>query len=426
MFTRHGDRTPSRPLMQENRRNEESSYWVSRLPSPNSWRVLRQFCAYFPVEGGSQDFLELKRNPYGFLTEKGLEQLNEHGRRFRARYIRLGLHDHEQGCSFEDLWDVHAYSTNYLRTVLSVQSFLSGLYDIPRSRDALRGVNLNQSMEYWPLDETGENMEFDNVAPLTTVVIRDIQTDPLNAFDRNPDLMDRLSTEVMTSESFRHHDGKAAPLAARLASMLPGLVKDRSTDYAAKSPSGINWIEAADHFVCREAHSVPLAKYSDLETDNRMEVMLQAMSHPTLAHLSWRFRQWYQNQALLAAVAAPPLREILGQIDSTAASTDSVGEPRPFVVYSCHDITILGILYAIKAEILETNERFWPPYGSHLAFELVRQLDGDHVIRVILNGQSLRSLDVETGPLCNNGMLRHSDLERTVSNLEASGELSVL
>jgi Histidine phosphatase superfamily (branch 2) len=136
------------------------------------------------------------------------------------------------------------------------------------------------------------------------------------------------------------------------------------------------------------------------------------MSHPTLAHLSWRFRQWYDSKALLAAVAAPPLREILNQMETTSQGRTR----RPFVVYSCHDITILGILYAINAEVLQNDERFWPPYGSHLAFELVRCGDGAHVIRIVLNGQSLRSLVVEPDK-----MLRIVDATRIVSNLEAQG-----
>lgn len=425
MFTRHGDRTPSRPLMPNHKRQEESAYWVSRLPAPSSWAVFCHFSAYFPVEG-NQSFLELKRNPYGFLTEKGVQQLNEHGKRFRARYLKHGLHDYELGGSFEDIWDVQAYSTNYLRTVLSVQSFLSGIFDVPQSCQTRR-TDPNLYLEHWPASEmdctgnAGSDL-VSNISPLTSVVIRDVQQDPLNAFDRNPDLMDRLSTEVMSSETFRCHDGKAAPLAARLASMLPGLVKNRSSDYAVKSPSGINWVEAADHFVCRDAHQVPLAKFSDLEEDERMEETLKAMSHPTLAHLSWRFRQWYQNQALLAAVAAPPLREILGQIETTAAnSTNSYGL-RPLVVYSCHDITILGILYAIKAKILEDDERFWPPYGSHLAFELVKRKNCTRAIRILLNGRSLRSLHVEAEPSKDDeGTLSLVAAERIVSSLELAG-----
>ena len=45
---------------------------------------------------------------------------------------------------------------------------------------------------------------------------------------------------------------------------------------------------------------------------------------------------WYENKRLLAAIAAPPLREISNQLQDTAQL--ELGEKRPFVIYSCHDI----------------------------------------------------------------------------------------
>merc|ERR1711982_139333 len=34
--------------------------------------------------------------------------------------------------------------------------------------------------------------------------------------------------------------------------------------------------------------------------------------------------------------------------------------------------------------------RWWPPYSSTIAFELVRMESGDHVVRVLLNGEFVR------------------------------------
>lgn len=60
------------------------------------------------------------------------------------------------------------------------------------------------------------------------------------------------------------------------------------------------------------------------------------MAYQTIAHLAWRFRMWYENKRLLAAIAAPPLREIADELSHTANLIQ--GEKRPFVIYSCHDI----------------------------------------------------------------------------------------
>ena len=412
MFIRHGDRTPGRCLSTPKWRDKEASFWITKLPSPTTAYVADRLNQSFPVNrlgSDPQQFIDVARNPFGFLTSKGLCQLNEQGRRFSQRYQTLGLHKpcgEQSPNDFLSTWDARVYATNYLRTVLSVQSFLSGFLGIEENTVsqsvAERTHDPSMTKEACPLSE---DFGLSNEHTLIPVMVRPLDEDPLNAFDRNPELVASLSTEVMTSAEFVDGDSSAAPLATRLANMLPGLVKRRGNDYAAQSPSGINWVEASDHFVCRSSHDIPLARFSQHENDDRIEQTLQALAHPTLAHLAWRFQQWYGNQKLLAEIAAPPLREVANQIlNATGPNAD---ERKPFVVYSCHDITILGLLYGIGAEFLEESEgkeeidtgmtRYWPPYASNLVFELVRLDDAEgnrtksepsHIVRVLLNGES--------------------------------------
>jgi hypothetical protein len=61
-----------------------------------------------------------------------MEQMRTNGRRFHNRYEQYGFRLDDIATSDDDngfmqSWDVRAYSTNYLRTVLSVQCFLDGL-----------------------------------------------------------------------------------------------------------------------------------------------------------------------------------------------------------------------------------------------------------------------------------------------------------
>ncbi len=113
-------------------------------------------------------------------------------------------------------------------------------------------------------------------------------------------------------------------------------------------------------------------------------------------------------------------------------------ERRPFTMYSCHDITILGLLYGIGADFLSGDEqggwRFWPPYASSLVFELVRipqTSNGDsHVVRILLNGKPVFSLMKDHrywdggSPAAGHGplqMLYADDFNTVVSNLERAG-----
>jgi len=418
------------------------------------------------------------------------------GERFGLRYDQYGHHAarrrkdqvvHMNGRSrhsntFLDYWDVNAYSTNYLRTITSAQSFLDGVFGSTNS------------------SSSSSNMDYISRNEQVPINVRDRTSDTLNAFDREPTLMRNLVSQVMSCPKFTTRDAKAAPLAARLANFLPGLNQTKkkispannNNDTTPKQqpnihgetppPSNINWIHATDHFVCRSSHAIPYTAYSAYSTDESVESTLAAMATPTLAHLAWRFRQWYLHKPLLSAIAAPPLREIERQICGRGPFL-GLEERRPFVVYSCHDVTLLSLLYGIGADFLvdskskktkgvvngydkgnaalngEHNDneeeeeeewgswRWWPAYASTLAFELVRVdekntgLDDSHIIRIFLNGRPLKVVDPAlreedailleddydwrkdnvNGSFTNNKALSLEDFSRIVSYLERIG-----
>ena len=241
----------------------------------------------------------------------------------------------------------------------------------------------------------------------------------------------------------------AKPLADELSTYLPGL---RGAPQAfGGTPSQINWIHANDHFVCRKAHSIPLsADFSEITEGHttrwdetmmekeQIESKLASLAVPVCSHLAWRFREWYSCPRLLSAIAGPPSREVLNGMLKTVNHLGP-NDRRPFVLYSCHDVTLLALLYAIGTDFLVSGEdcggtqmqnnkngeggvdgeeshpnmttgtvrkgttrcswRWWPAYSSTIAFELVRfdeehrnawGLDEQYLIRVVLNGDALR------------------------------------
>lgn len=252
IFTRHGDRSPGRCLSPAHRRNEEAAFWVSKLPYPDSTTAYRAYSRRFPLSVSSSShgvvndntnqgrFLDTRRNPFGFLSQTGLRQLEDSGRGYFDRYDRHARHMPRQGRweragDLTAAWRVRAYSTNYLRTVLSAQSFLDGLLgtrcfspaaarrfdetaceerDLPDHRHAASSSSCIGSRKGHQHDDD------DDV--LVPVTVRELSRDPLNAFDRKPDLIAELVSEVMTSRTFQQRDASAAELAGRLANVLPG------------------------------------------------------------------------------------------------------------------------------------------------------------------------------------------------------------
>ena len=254
-----------------------------------------------------------------------------------------------------------------------------------------------------------------------SIQVRDKVSDTLNAFDKHPTMMDNLVRGVIATPSFQRIDGDAKSLADKLCEFLPGL---RGAPQAfGGTPSGVNWIHANDHFVCRSAHSLPLLGFSDHEGspyEAELDRVLRSMATPVCSHLAWRFREWYRCPKLLAAISAPPLWEMASSMVEARAIKPN--DKKPFILYSCHDVTLLALLYAIGAEFLvdgndcsgsnmeeeegpmssvDNNDgmvrldsrnswRWWPAYSSTIAFELVRHPESDeHFIRVILNGKAL-------------------------------------
>jgi len=211
VFSRHGDRTPSRPLCPEHRREEEAAYWMTKLPVPDSATVYERFSQYFPVETANTDsesntFIDVARNPFGFLTSKGLLQLSENGKRFFNRYNKRGHHlpecrDWQTAHDFLSVWSVKVYSTNYLRTIMSVQSFLDGMFGTHCYEPPNRERSFDPAITKEPRIPSRIVERHSDQLPVLNIQVRDLRSDPLNAFDRNPDLIADLVSEVMLSVS---------------------------------------------------------------------------------------------------------------------------------------------------------------------------------------------------------------------------------
>eukprot|EP00815_Leptocylindrus_aporus_P004562 CAMPEP_0116059166 /NCGR_PEP_ID=MMETSP0322-20121206/5636_1 /TAXON_ID=163516 /ORGANISM="Leptocylindrus danicus var. apora, Strain B651" /LENGTH=472 /DNA_ID=CAMNT_0003543499 /DNA_START=102 /DNA_END=1517 /DNA_ORIENTATION=+ len=358
IFHRHGDRTPSRSLLAAGEESEkEGDMWKTKLPDE---KFLEALNLNFPPdvhESQGEGFLDISRYPYGFLTGLGCSQMKRVGQKLSLRYRarpRISGNSAVIASDFLDQWNLSVFSTNYLRTVTSGQCLLLGLLgDSPQDK--------------------------------ITVKVRSRKVDTLNAFDKDPAFMMSLVTDVISSPHFQTKDAVAAPLAARLANYLPGLTKPTKIG---GGPSGINWIHATDHFVCRAAHKI---QFTNLDTyDKNAQPELQEFALPALAHLAWRFRQWYKSPPLLEAIAYPPLKEMVGELTEVPLKPSI--ERRPFNVFSCHDVTVLALLYAIGAKIVyDETSTYWPVYATTLTFELVKVEKGEgmdsYAVRILLNGE---------------------------------------
>ena len=312
VFHRHGDRAPNRYLGSDTYLDAESDHWHSRIPSRSDGisgpYLKNKFLAsatpsktittaatttayqalsnYFPPSiHPSQNnglFLDVDREPFGFLTWRGMDQMRGVGQKMRRRYERFGYRVDgtsysgsgsgsgrgqqtatppsssssesssssllpSNNYSFLDHWNVQAYSTNYLRTVMSVQCFLDGLIAKQRevncttisnehnktnamdnSTTASASSKATETMKgsyikaggglprYYKDVAKHEQLTHVDTSTLTTmedmkpisnnvikVQVRDKVVDTLNAFDRFPQMMNGLVRDVIATEQFQ-------------------------------------------------------------------------------------------------------------------------------------------------------------------------------------------------------------------------------
>lgn len=390
IFHRHGDRTPSHPLVADQFMDQEIEFWTTTIPSADRthFDLLSQ---KFPVSihelnnGGKFLDADSGRFPYGFLSWKGMNQLHKLGMELSEKYTN-------GKDSFRESWNINVFSTNYLRTVKSVQCLLDGLL---HGNENYGDYETRNAESFWGGSDNSNQI---------TINVRQPFEETLNAFDTKPDEMRPIIKKIIESTEFREHDGKAVSLAARLTSYIPGLM-----NYKGSGPSGINWVFAADHFVCRDSHDLNLTAFSELQNKLEEEIVLQALHTATLSHLASRFQFWYKG-GTLQHMAKPALSEVYSSMTDTIEQ-DQTGR-KPFTIMSCHDVTILALLYGLKAKFTLTDEiltsigigqgptekerRYWPEYASHLIFELEKVYNSESKaenfrINVLLNGSHVET-----------------------------------
>lgn len=395
VFHRHGDRTPGRSLVADCQANDESEFWKTKIPPPVLYeRLSKRFPAIHQTDTTKIDrlseydaFRESSggNTTYGFLTWKGLHQMYHQGVSVARKYTPLP----NKG-SFLDHWDIRAVSTNYLRTVMSCQAFMDGLLATNTKEGSLN--------YYSPTHYEELSLEKNDESNSIEILVRDAENETLNAFQSSPKTMKEFVRQVFETPEFKAKDEKHKPLKLQLSDYLPGL-STKSTYGGISSQSDdirINWvsttqqllrktiiqdltiwlrfqIDAADHFVCRSSHSVPPQQFCPhLQRTNEEEhERFQQLGRNVQNHLQQRFHSYYSHPLLLAEMAGPALLEVVMEMNDAVSNCPT---KKPFRIYSCHDVTILALLYAIQGISLETTNvpPPWPTYATCLTFELVR------------------------------------------------------
>ncbi|CAM9248854.1 unnamed protein product [Ascophyllum nodosum] len=347
VFHRHGDRSPLKghtpdeefnppespcgganpetqkcdglPRPKEEAVSTAEEFWREKLVSPEDVEHLDKL---YPLQVSPEEAVppDEVSAPFGCLTSLGLRQLQDRGRRLRERYSHCDLSNAR----------LQAFSTNYRRTQLSAQGFLDGLLD---GRGGVPVVVMPRSQNF------------------------------LNRWESRGREMAELMLSVEADSYFRDREETVGgALKRQLHALDPALFP--------LPPGGkFRWMMAADYFMSARARGL------------RVAPELDALGTDTIRQLTWRFGRFYGKREMLRMMAGPLLEHVVqcamtsssaGVYDSeeTRVSPAAGGEAAKVssvVSSSCHDVTILALLYAMQSDLID-DEDYWPPYGSTIIF----------------------------------------------------------
>jgi Histidine phosphatase superfamily (branch 2) len=375
---RHGDRTPITPL------NDEA-YWEQQLISPLTLdKIALGTRIVVDPDAPPNTHNANGRGPFGKLTELGLYQLVQLGMTLRETLIGdvdASVRD-ERGRTFYPYLDrdlppssLRIFSTNFARTIQSVQGVLVGMYpdgldgDSPAGADATTGaVPIDVRHTHWMIPDPQPRRTHEQTALEKALVQRP------HMVQREQELF------PLAVRSTRVLDDLLAPDARQASFGLASSRRQTTTAVDDGADPPLSWTQLAEITKCLAVRKLLPTGLSSADQEAISQhaawTWFQAFSHPRLAHLAM-------------GKLTQSMMDYFEHDDSDGGSVRSKEAGTKLTIWSAHDSTLICLLCAFRLE----QPAVWPEYGSYLMVELLQDTDHpqDRYVRFSLNGQMLRS-----------------------------------
>lgn len=380
---RHGARTPLSKL-----------YWPELV---DKWDVCEQLYTPIPVQVVDEDGNgERPVNSHdaeqvatvfaggcsrGQLTREGQQQARSFGRWLRQRYMMdLKFLPEEYR---EDA--VYGRTTNYSRTVATLQGVLTGLY--PTGTDAPITVRTTEEMDEILFGNPDGCRRLKSIIKAAAAAanealpppevrkladrIRDILGLDLNAPVKFLDLHDTITT-------MKTH-GKPIPPELRDEELLRAIEEQATKRF-------MTFVVGTTATAASSSGSGTATEDGGVQQNNNKNNKPPELLRLGLGRLMCLLVQRMENAA------------------SPSKSPSRTIEPYKMYLYSGHDSTIMPLLAALGQEV-----DHWPVYLSNIVLELWERPNGDHYVTLLYNREPL-----EMGAMCGGGRCLLSTLRHTV------------
>lgn len=421
---------------------KNENYWHSTLPERHVLEGIARGTAlarpptqivHTSNDSSQRQHAATGRGPFGQLTMMGLLQMIRLGERLRTE-LELSSHsptksrhddDSEEDSQFLNkgkLFTPHqplhpsrvkVFSTDFPRTIQSVQAVLTGLFpDNGNNRNNNHNNENEPSRPPITIDLQHTNTYFiPDPQPRQHVQQLELESH----LSKRPHLMERdeelqhLAQRI--SEALDEHLGEGAH------GVSFGIGEEKKKEEEEMGMGSRNqpsqplaWAQLCEILVCLHSHALlpESLSHEDVEAVSSHVAWrwFENLSHPVLAKSSmWKFassivetmqRKVEHDSSLLSTV------QVVDAVQEQESASSSIEEPW-LCIYSAHDSTLIGLLCVFQLE----QPAAWPEYGSALKIELIREEEEgenrsnneasssiqvlQHWVRFSLNGQLLRS-----------------------------------
>jgi Histidine phosphatase superfamily (branch 2) len=373
---------------------QNETYWAATLPTfdllqkvATGTNVIRDGEANTHAAGG--------RGPFGKLTQLGLLQMVDLGNTLREQLQADVVGDHhldDHGNVFLNngrLFDptnpirprhVKVVSTDFQRTILSVQGTLIGIFPDPEKEPI--DIDVRHTSIMIPDPQPRRSAE--------QVELEQVLASRKHLQEREDEM---LALAVQTTASLLHLLGEGAH------GVSFGIGEEKGSAGAPDATKPLAWAQLAEITKCLAVR--------DLLPDTISIDDQEAIA----AHTAWK---WFENlrHPRLAYLAMNPM--VTTMIESMHTKLEKEEEPA-VIIYSAHDSTLIGLLCAFRLE----QPSVWPEYGSYLKLELLEAVttkgETQLLVRFSLNGEILKSQWAE------GESLEAIPLDRLTENIKLDG-----
>lgn len=359
-----------------------------------------------PEGGGPKKHGASGRGPFGQLTLMGLLQMVSVGERLKEE-LEHTLHRTDdatdadgqfvnQGRLFTPNEPLHVsrvkvMSTDFPRTIQSVQALLTGLFPDVDYANAPIEIDLQHTNTYFiPDPQPRQSTE---------------QLSLERHLSRRPHLLER--EEKMKGLAHRVTYALEGDLGEGAKGVSFGIGEEIDASQGSNIRQSLAWAQLAELLVCLNSRELlpPVLRKEDVHavSDHVAWRWFENLRHPVLAKSAmWKFASRLVD-TMERKCGEYVEDEHSGQQHNRVSSgvivkEDDAQEPW-LCIYSAHDSTLIGLLCILQLE----QPAEWPEYGSALKVELIQEEEDDsntsiadikvlqHWVRFSLNGQVLRS-----------------------------------